>query len=235
MSTIRGRVTEVGTTTFTVELLELAGAASATLSTRPRGSGDSAAWTSHGSSGAVGGTISPAGLTEGADLEWRLQGPGGEDGQHGYVTPAASLWSTLTATVAAALEGQGLAAARIYVGRQPEPNYAEVVAVVRTLPERVVERANNVECVAFPVGVEFRVTLQDDDGREQKVEVERWQRRLEAALHEKYAGDFPGVAGLEQTLVEIVEKDAREGRDEDEHQEDVVARAVVLFVVWRNK
>ena len=41
-------------------------------------------------------------------------------------------------------------ASAIYIGRQPEPNYGDVVAVIRTREEWIDRRANNVERVVYP-------------------------------------------------------------------------------------
>lgn len=38
-------------------------------------------------------------------------------------------------------------------------------AVLRTIEERVTARANNVESVVYPIEIEIRVTITDDDGR----------------------------------------------------------------------
>lgn len=234
VSAIGGRVTSVTADGWVLELTALSGVASAQLASRALGSTDPDAWTSHGTAmTAVAQTRTVTGLTEGAAREWRLRGPGGEDGQHGVTTPAVSIWETLLSTVRTALEGQGLAAAAIYSGRQPEPNYPDVCAVLRTRPERISRRANNVERVEFPVEVEIRAVVTDDEGDLQKAIIHTWQRRLEAALHEKHAGDFPGVAGLEEVRVAVETKDAHGGRDED--ADEVRARAVVTFGLWRAK
>lgn len=236
-----GYVSSHSATSFVVTLSAVSGEASTTLRLQTRGLGSNSTWTTQASdvTPAVGDTLTASGLTESTSLEWRIieeDASGNQaDGTHGIVTPASSLWSTLTATIATALEGQGLDADAIYVGRQPEPNYPDVAAVLRTTRERVRQRANNVEQVEFPVDVELRVAITDDDGDEQKEAVELWQRRLEATLHEKHAGDFPGVAGLEEVTVEVLDKDARAPGAPDEFEDEIRARAVVRFLVWRAK
>lgn len=235
-----GYVSSQAATSFVATITRVSGEASTSvlLQTRPLGSND--AWTTAATDAtpAVGDTLTASGLTTGTALEWRIveEDTSGNqaDGTHGITTPAASLWSTLTATVSTALQGQGLSADGIYIGRQPEPNYPDVAAVIRSDGERVTRRANNVERVEYAVAVELRVTITDDDGDEQKVSVELWQRRLEVALHEKHAVDFPGIAGLEDVRVEIESKDLR-GGGPDEYEDEVRARATVTFAVWRSK
>lgn len=238
MSGPAGYVSALTATTFVVTVTALTGEAGTSLKVQTRTLGSAADWTTQATdaSPAVADVLTASGLTQGTSLEWRLVEDNGTvyDGTHGVVTPAASLWATLLATVSTALQGQSLASTAIYTGRQPEPNYADVAAVLRSTAERVTRAANNVERVEFPVEVEFRVTRTDDDGDLQKAAVETWQERLRSALHEKHAADFPGVAGLEEVRVEVETKDARPGAV-DEYEDEVRARAVVRFVVWRNK
>lgn len=239
MSGPAGYVSAHGATSFavTVTALRDGGTGQLFLDTRPRGSADNWTTRAQDASPAVGDVLTASGLTQDVSLEWRLiEGAEAEpyDGTHGITTPAASPWSSLTATVSTALQGQGMDADGIYIGRQPEANYPDVTAIIRSDGERVTRRANNVERVEYAVEVELRVTITDDDGDEQKVAVELWQERLRTALHEKHAVDFPGIAGLEDVLVEIESKDLRGGAA-DEYEDEVRARATVTFAIWRAK
>jgi len=237
-----GRVTALSATSFSATVTSLSGLAGATLSLETRPLGGNGLWASRAADAApaVGHVLTAAALAEGAPLEWRLierTGVGDYgDGTHGITVPAESIWSTLTATVAAALQGQGLAASAIYVGRQPESNYADVVAIIRTQEEKVDRRANNVERVVYPIEVEIRVTITDDDGSRQKAEIEKWQERVRAALHEKHAEDFPGIAGLEDVLVEIASKDGnRRSSVGDQYEDQTRAFGIARFTIWRSR
>lgn len=237
----KGSVSDLQATQFSVKAMAVSGVSGTTLRLQTRALGSADAWVTKASDAtpAVDDVLNATGLTQDSPLEWRLieEDAFGNfgDGVHGITVPSTSPWATLVSTVKTALEGQGMASGSVYIGRQPEPNYKDAVAIVRTLRERVDARANNVERVVFAVEVEFRATLVDDQGDDQKVEIEKWQERLRTALHEKHVADFPGIPGLEEILVEVVTKDEREGRVDDEYQEDVRARARVLFAIWRNK
>jgi len=239
MSGPAARVTALTGTGFSVTLTGVTGVPGTTAKLQTRALGSAADWVtqSTGTTPAVGDVLSAAGLTTGASLEWRAIEEIGatlHDGTHGIVTPAESPWDTLTAAISSALQGQGLPAGNIYIGGQPEPNYADVVAILRTLEERVTARANNVERIEFPVEVEFRVTVTDDDGDLQKRDSEKWQERLRSAIHEKHAADLPGVVGLEEVRVEVVTKNER-SEGTDQYQDHVRVRARVLFAIWVNK
>ena len=239
MSGPAGYASSHAATSFAVTVTAVTGtpATSLKLETRELGSADDWDTQATDASPAAGDVLTASGLTEDTSLEWRLVEDDGAtiyDGTHGIVTPASSIWATLLDTVSTALQGQSLASTAVYIGRQPEPSYADVAAVLRSTAERVTRRANNVEQVEFPVEVEFRVTVTDDDGDAQKTTVQLWQRRLEAALHEKHAGDFPGSAGLEEIRVEVESKDLRAGAADD-YEDEVRTRATVRFVLWRNK
>jgi len=240
MSGPAARVTALTATGFSVTLTGVTGVPGTIAKLQTRALGSAVDWTTQVTkvAPAVGDVVSAAGLATGTSLEWRAIeeiGATVHDGTHGIVTPAESPWDTLTATISAALQGQGLPAGRIYIGRQPEPNYADVIAILRTLQERVDRRANNVERIIYPIEVEIRVTLTDDHGGLQKTEIEKWQERLRAALHERHALDFPGVPGLEETTVEVASKDAQSVSGPEGYLEDLRARAIVHVGVWRGK
>lgn len=240
-----GRVTEIASTSFDVTIDSVSGQANTNVHLQTRPLGSFVAWTTQDTTAApaAGVVLTASGLTTGDEIEARLvevdAGGNVADGTHfAPIVPSESIWSTLTALVAAALEGQSLAAESIFIGVQPPPQYADVVAVIRTTRERRMLSANRVERMLFPVHVEFRIRGPDDQGDTVKTLIETWQRRIEAALHEKHADDFPGVAGLEEVTVDIMSKDDREvgnGADEDELVEELVGRANVNFVIWRDK
>lgn len=232
MSRLRGRITDVAADGFTFELLELTGATSVQLATRPRGSADDD-WTDRGAPFLAIGELEVDGLDEDAPLEWRLTGDGTVDGQHGVVVPCEDLWATLIATVRQALEGQALDEGSIYEGRQPETHYPEVTAVLTSLPERKDGGTNNMERMLFPLRVEFRVRVTDDTGELQKRLIEKWQHRVKAALHDRRVSDFPGIRGFEVSAVEVETKDERVGLENDEFTEEVRARQIVGFWCWR--
>lgn len=238
MSGPAGYVSTQGATSFAVTVTALQGAGGTTLALHTRALGSADDWTSQATdvSPAVGDVLTASGLTQDVSLEWRLvETSGGTtyDGTHGITTPSAPLWATLTATIATALEGQGMDADSIYTGYQPESNQPTPCAVLRTRPERVLRRANNVEQVEMPVRVEIRSLVTTDDGGLLKTQGDLWQRRLEAALHEKHASDFPGIAGLEEVTVEVDEKDDHGSLDT--YGDEIRTRAVVRFLVWRAK
>lgn len=240
MSGPAGYVSSHGSTSFAVTVTALAPDAtppsSLKLQTRTLGSVDD--WTTQATdnSPAEDDVLTASGLTQDASLEWRLVQQMGStvyDGTHGIVTPAASLWATLLTTVSTALQGQGMAADAIYTGRWPESNYADAAAVLRSVKETQRGGATTQsERWEFVVQVEIRVRITDDDGDLQKASVELWQRRLEAALHEKHAGDFPGIPGLEAVRVEVDSKDD-ELRGADQFGSDVTCSATVRFALWR--
>lgn len=226
-------------TSFAVTVTSVSGESSTTLRLQTRALGGVATWTTQASDAtpAVGDVLTASGLTTNVPLEWRIveeDSAGNQaDGTHGVTTPSASIWATLTATVSTALQGQGLDAAAIYVGWQAEPNEANPCAILRTRPERVRDRANNVEQVEFPVRVEIRAAATTDTGEPLKEAGDLWQRRLESALHEKHATDFPGIAGLEEVTVEIDDKD--DHGELDTFEAVIRTRATVRFLIWRAK
>jgi len=226
-------------TSFAVTVTAVSGESDTTLRLQTRALGGVAAWTTQASDAtpAVGDVLTASGLTTNAPLEWRIieeDAAGNQaDGAHGITTPSTPMWSTLTATVSTAIQGQGMPAASVYVGWQPAPNPPAPCAIIRTRPERVRSRANNVEQVEFPVRVEIRAAATTDTGEPLKEAGDLWQRRLESALHEKHAADFPGIAGLQRIYVEIDEKD--DHGDQDEYGDEIRTRATVRFLVWRAK
>ena len=238
MSGPAGYVSSHAATSFVVTVTALQGAPATTLKLETRTLGSADDWTTQASdaSPAVGDTLTASGLTQDTSLEWRLIETSGAttyDGTHGIVTPAASIWSTLLATIATALEGQGMAAAAIYTGRWPESNYPAEAAVLRSVKETQRGGATTQsERWEFEAEVEIRIAITDDDGDAQKVSVETWQRRIEAALHEKHAGDFPGIQGLEAVRVEIDSKDDAPG-GRDQYGADLTCSATVRFAIWR--
>ena len=236
----RAHVTVLGPSGFAVTLDGVSGYSGTTLRLETRAPGSGTAWTVRASTGApaIGLVLTASGLSTDATLEWRVSeidaGNVVYDGTHGLTTPSGALWATLTATVSTALEGQGLAVSAITVGRVGIENPPDVYAVIRTLEEKQQGgSANNAERWIFPVEVELRFIVRDQAGELQKPLVEDWQRRLEAALHEKHAKDFPGIPGLESARVEVTSKDTAGSRDIDDAADEVRARSVVRFAVWR--
>lgn len=223
-----GRVTALTSTTFTVTVDSLSGTASTTLRLRTRARSTTGAWTDAATDAtpAVGDTLQATGLTAGTSLEWWLvettSGGTTEDGTRGQVTPATSIWDTLMDAIETALSG-----CTVYRGAAPLETYPETTAVLRMLPEEVVESANNLYLTAYPIEVEYRLRDFNSAGTQHYDLTAQWQAVLYDAFSGATAADYPSITGLH-----IVTVDPQTNDEPGEYESEARAVSVVRFQVW---
>ena len=229
------RVTALTSTTFTVTVDSVTALASSTLKLQTRALGAATDWTTQATDAtpAIGDTLQATGLTAGTPLEWRVTQEAGttiDDGTHGIVTPASSIWATLISTVETTLEGAGITT--VYEGESLPPNATPIAALSRTLPEVIRRDANNLVEVEYPVELWLFLVETSDTGEHRTQDVATHQRTIISSFDKKTIADFPSITGLVQVTVEIRSKDEA-GRGD--FSDMTTARAVIRFLIWESR
>lgn len=238
-------VTAFDATSITWTVKATSGNPGATLSVgyRPAGSNAVFIFQAFGAPPQVGDVVTISGLTTGVILEWRSHEITGSfpttitfEGNAGLVTPSASIWATLTGTIQAVLLGAAWASDDIFIGRHPPTDQYTLAAIIRTGERSFGPATQQSERVVYSVDVEMRFRQKDPAGTDGKTWAEGVQESLKLAFHEKHAGDFPSIPGLEAIRYELADLDNRAHRgQEDEYLEEIRSIAVVHFAIWQDK
>lgn len=148
------------------------------------------------------------------------------------VVVADSTWDSVLAVVRAEIEGLGVEATDVYDGERPAANYSDATYVLRPLPERVLNRANgDLVLREYPVEVEYRATVQEQDGADRMQAVRDAQDALVGVFDGATPADLPSLPGLERVTVEVTSK--TDGRGEFERES--VARLRINFPIWETR
>lgn len=227
-----GRVTAVTSTGLTVTIDSITGLSGGSLKLQTRALGGAANWDDRATDAtpAVGDTLTTAALTAGTAYEWRVIETAGttiDDGTHGVVTPASSIWATILSEVKTSLEGSGITTA--YEGTAPPPNPTPIMALMRTLPEITRREGNNIAEVEYPVEVELRLVETSDTGEQRTQDIATYQRVIVSNFDAKTSADFPSITGLFGISVELRSKDES---GPDDFADETRGRAVIRFRIW---
>jgi len=144
----------------------------------------------------------------------------------------ASAWASVLAAVRTVLEdedGLAVSSTDIYDGERPQANYADAAYTLIPQPEVAVNRANGgLVLREYPVEVEYRSTVQEQDGADRMSAVRAVHDALIDAFDGATPADYPTLAGLESARVDVRAKTESRG----EHARETVSRLVITFPIW---
>lgn len=148
------------------------------------------------------------------------------------VVIGASQWDAVLAVVRAEIEGLGVDATDVYDGERPAANYSDATYVLRPLPERTLNRANgDLVLREYPVEVEYRATVQEQDGADRLRAVRDAQDALVVVFDGATPADLPSLSGLERVTVEVTAKSESQGSFERE----TVSKLRINFPIWETR
>lgn len=140
-------------------------------------------------------------------------------------------WTTVFAAVRAKLEAQaGINADQVFDGRQAVENYPDEIYVLMARPRTREARANNLVLRGYPVLVEYRGTITDDDGKDQRDMATAAEDLVLSLFDGKTPADFPTLSGLEESSVVTQTLDDRPPNDDV--SDEIRARFLVTFPMW---
>lgn len=143
-----------------------------------------------------------------------------------------STWDTVLGQVRAKLVAAGVDTADIYDGRIVDKNWGQTAYVLRPLPERVEERANNLVLRSYPVEIETHIRVASRFGTEHAQQMRDAQDQIRTLFDFKLPGDYTGLGTLRQSRVEVTSKDADPGLPGSFQQKHVSGTATVTFPIW---